>query len=848
MTTNIEGLNYDSKLSVDDLTFQADTVERELLDRLRLTMGADALAEPLAGIVDAIDPRNLTEDETSRPLIVYPSGNNPLQVNISVGTAVTPNGSIVRNLTLIEDFDLARTNPNDINIVFIENDIIDSPPIRKTRFNTSQPTRRTQSTDKIRVALLNDFNNAVTFSPVRLGNLIVIAVVTVIETTTGSELQFDYTASSWSFNRPWFSAVDTAHRTKIGSGTPSDTNIHGLSFGDLVSGSLTIFDQMLQTGGVLARDDDLKGSPGTLCVESIGPARILTDTGGGITANSRFGGVGARYIVLSRYPVVIHAFYQTSHKGRAIAWDHIKGTRIIVLPTPETFTEDATIRYNEVFALEPPAQILSNTLTFTQPETVKDELITTGGVQLTELVNPSIDLDGSGPYPKSYTLYAKADGTILRSPEPIQTPFKLEDIGTVITPITATYFGLSKILIGLADATAISSMTITLRLTGRDESNNPLTEDVTFSGTSWVMPSIPGTETPAQFVTTTNLFASLTEFQVITRTDDGPDSLVQFWAELETEVTPELNRLARAATVLWDGLAITELKDVRDIHKNIPPSDNRFLGAADITGTGGTAPSLTKVEDFRCPQLRDSTTGSQVAIPATFDINVADYTLIQAGDSILFPTGKTIVAIVAGLPTRAIGEYLASGSNTDTRDDMVLTINDVTFDSGFTAVGNTTITNQVNCSANTLGAQGNGPVSEPIEGDITAITLSGDAVGGIDQFGETFTTRFEDCITTTIPSAGTYDVSGIRGRYLSVPLPVASKLSIRFILHGVPPPQAGITQLRARVATGGSEVWLPWEVIADDGTIYTITKAAVITKVQIEIFGKCCGFSMYEMP
>ena len=123
MTTNTEGLNYDSKLSVDDLSYAADAVERELLDRLRVVMGADGLPSPLAGVVDTVDPRNLTEDEISRPLIVYPSANNPLQVNISVGTAVTPNGSIVRNTNLIEDFDLARTNANDINVVFIENDM-----------------------------------------------------------------------------------------------------------------------------------------------------------------------------------------------------------------------------------------------------------------------------------------------------------------------------------------------------------------------------------------------------------------------------------------------------------------------------------------------------------------------------------------------------------------------------------------------------------------------------------------------------------------------------------------------------------------------------------------------------
>lgn len=846
MATNIEGLNYDSNLSVDDLSFSSDVVERELLDRLRLTMGADALAQPLAGIVDAIDPRNLTSDETSRPLIVYPSANNPLQVNISVGTAVTPNGAIVRNTTLIEDFNLARTTANDINIVFIENDIIDSEPIRITRYNTSQPTRRTQATDKIRTVLLSDFISATVFPPERLGNLIVLAVVTVVETTTGTEIQIDYTSASYTFNRPWFSAVDIFHRTKIGSGTPSDTNPHGTTFGDLVTGSLTIFDQMLQTGGVLSRDDELKGSPGTFCLETITPSRILTDTGGNITAAGRYGGVGARYIVLARFPVSIRAFYESTHKGRAIAWEHIPGTRIVILPIVENFTVDAVIQYNEVFALEPPAAIVSNVLTFNQPDATKNEIIISGGLQLTSLVDPNIDFDGSGRFPQNFTVYANSDGTLLRSPQPIQTSLLLEDLGTAVTPITSTFFGPAKLKIGLADANPVSTMVVTLRLTGRDVSNNSLTEDITFVGTSWVMPTIPGIENSNQFIKTTNTFASLTEIQVITRTDDGPNSVIQIWADLETETTVDLNRLARAATVLWDGMALSDLKDARDIHKNIPQPENRYFGAAQLTGTGGTAPSLIAVEDFKCPTYRDSTKGSQAAVPATFDINIADYSLIQAGDSILFPTGKTLVAIVSGSPTRAIGEYLASTSNTATRDDMVLTINDGTFDSGFTAIGNTTITNQVNCTANTLGAQGNGPVSEPVQGDLTAITLSGNAVGGIDQFGESFDSRYDDCINTILPAGGTYDVSSIRGRYLSVPIPIDSKLSVRVIVHGVKPPQSNV-QLRARVATGASEVWLPWEVISGDGSVFDITKAAVITKIQIEIFGYACGFSMYEL-
>jgi len=847
MTKNIEGLNYDSKLSVDDLSFQGDTVERELLDRTRIVFGAESLTVPRFGVIDAVDPRTVTESEITRSLIVYTSTTNALQINIAPGTAVTPNGAIVRNPALLENLDLAQTNANDINIVFIENTIVDGGPIRKTRFNTDQATRRLLDDTVIRVALLANFNNATTFPPIRLANIVVLAVVVVVSTTSGNEIQIDYTNLTYDFNRPWYSPVDIEHRMMIGAGTPTSSNIHGITFGDLVSGSLTIFDQMLQTGGVLARDDALKGIPGTTCVETITAARILTDTAGTVTAKGRFGGAGATYIVLSKYPVHISAFYQSSHKGRAIAWEHIPGTRIVILPAPETFTVDSIVKYNEVFALEPPSQVVSNNITFGQPQSITSELIITGGQQLTTMVDPSIDFDGSGSFPVVYTVYAKADGTLLRAPQPIQTSIVLEDIGITATTITANFTGPAKLRIGLANANAGSTMSITIQLTGTDDGGNVIIEDITFSGTTWVQPTIPGSESASQFVYTTNLYLTLTEIQVINRTADGPGSLVQFWSEIETETTLVANRMARAALVYWDGMAISKIMDARDIHKNIPPPVNRFEAGASFAGTGGTLPSLIATDDFVCPQLRDSTDDSQVAIAATFTITVNDYTTIQAGDSILFPTAKTIVAIVAGAPTRSIGEYLAGTSTLATRDDMVLTINDVTFDSGFTALGNITLPGELTCSANTLGARGNGPVSEPIEGDISAISISGDAVGGIDAFGESFNTRFNDCIDTSLPSIGTYDVTAIRGRYLSVPVPIDSKLSVRVILHGVPAPQTNI-QVRARYALGSSEVWVPWEVLTGDGTVFTTTQASVITKIQFEFFGKVCGFSLYEMP
>jgi hypothetical protein len=424
----------------------------------------------------------------------------------------------------------------------------------------------------------------------------------------------------------------------------------------------------------------------------------------------------------------------------------------------------------------------------------------------------------------------------------------LDDIGLVLYPLSASIYGPAKISVGLAGATPVTSMAITVRLFGKDVDNNSLQEDIVFSGSTWVSVSLPGVENSNQYILSSNVYRVLTNIQVMNRSNDGPNAKIQLWAELETSTTLALNKLARIASVAWDGLAIAELKDRRQITQNVPQPLSRYQGAAELVGLGGTAPSLVYCDDFAMPKLRDTTTGYQTATAATFSITVNDYTRIQAGDQVSFPTGKIITAIVSGSPTRAIGQYLAASSNVDTRNDIILTVNDGTFNSGFAAVADTGDPDVVICSAiNTLGARGNGPVSEPVEGDPSALLISGDAIGGIDAFGECFMAKHQDYIDTVLPSPSVYDVTSYRYRFLSVPLAIDNVLVVNVLVHGIPSPQTNI-QLRVRVAIDSSEVWQPWEVITGNGASFTITKASVITKLQLELFGRASGFSVYEVP
>lgn len=842
MASNLPGLNYNSKLSIDDLSYYQQSVEKEILNRTTLVLGGDSLSTPRYGIVDIINPRNLISSETTRPLAVYQSAQSTTRVNIAPGSVVTPNGCLVKNEVAVENFELARTLADDTLVVFLENEIINTDPVRITIYNAAQPVRLAQSSDVVRSALLTDYNNPVLFPPTRIANIVVICVVRVVNTITGLELQYDYSSASYSFNRPWYSPVDVEHRSQVGSGTATDKNPHGTSFNDLTSGPLTLYNQVLPFGMLQCRDSEAKGLPGALCTETIEASRVLTDISGVLTQRSRFGGPGAKYVVITRYPAAVANMHLVSHKGRSIAFDWIPGTRIVVIPAAETISSTASFYYTEVEALSPPLAILSNNLVFSQPNS-STEVVYSGGVSFSELANNTIDFDGTGPVPRNFKLFVRSNGTLLRSPELVQSTVLLDSIGTSLFPISSSYFGPARISIGLADANTVSSMAVTLRVYGKDTSGTAISEDLVFSGSNWTNVVLPGVETENQSRKTTKTFASVQNIQVISRSNDGPGSKIVMFAELETGTTPALNELAQVASLTWDGLAVGNLLDARKIVRNIPETRPRF--GIDFIGTGGTNLSTVCAEDLADPRLMERTPGTQTATNAKFSIFIDDYAFIVAGDTILFPNGTLLTAITAGVPNRTLGQFLADVSNADTRTDMIATINDPGLSSGVVAT-TTTDSTEVFCTVSISGARGNGPVTKPLAANPGAISISaGGAVGGIDAYGETYLPHQQDYIDTALPSVLAYDVSGYRGRYLSRGIPIGNKQRITVYVHGTEAPHTNV-QLRARVSTGSGTEWLPWEVISGNGRYFTFTKSSPITKVQLELFGKLQGYTLFE--
>lgn len=826
---NLPGINYDTKLDTDDLKIQANEVEAQLLSRTRLSMGEGAVSDLAYGIVDNINPQDLVGTDTGRPLLVRPSDVNSLRIDISAGTAVCPNGSIVVLGADITNYELARSNDDDINIVYLENEIIPDGDYRVSRYNTSAQVRRVQSPNKLRVTLLSDYNNQSLFPNDRKKNIVVIAVIRV---ASGS-LIIDYTSNEYSFNRPWFSILDSQHRAQIGSGAVTERNPHGLTFNDLSTGSIPFYYQVESTGLVLAKDKDLKGKPGYACVEKIDSTRIQTDSTGNLTSLSRFGGIGARYIELANYPISVSSFHLEDHKSRSIAFDHIKGTRYIVLPASDVFTESALIYYNRVSAMEIPSFVNGNKIEFTQPDP-DNEVLISGGLSFPSVANNVMDFEGSGPVAREYQVFLSPSGDLLKFPQIIQNTLLMDSIGPDYITVSATQFGPSQISVALIDAVPSANMKVTIRIFGTNAQDASITEDIVFDS-EWVSSALPANENLDNLRKTDTIFNSVTGFQIIERNLDGAASKFVIFAELESGVATSLNSLCKLADVSWDGLSIGEVKDSRKILPFLPGGYNhRYKAVADIYQS-----NLVLSEDYSTPQFVEVIPGYEEATSAstylTFSANVS------AGDTVQLSDTRTIVAVNTS-PNRILGEFQIGVDEVETRNDAVLTINNGSFNSGYTATADGT--NRIKLVANTTGARGNSDITI-ITTISQAITKDGNVSGGYDGFGEVVVPHHSTDLSSPIPSPSLYEVYNLRGRYLSRAIPIDNKMTLVAFIHGLGLPYPANIQVRTRVSYGSLE-WQPWEIQTSLNQRFELSFTSAITKIQIEIFGRCGGFSLYE--
>ncbi len=865
---SLGGLNYDAKLAAEDYRSNRNLIEKEILTRFLLQSGATANANPAIGIVDVINPSQISPTEVSRPFLVQVSPVNPLRVDVTAGIAVTLTGAVIESPALAT-FELSRTQAGDINVLFLENEII---PAGEQRLNDYQEVlypQEVQNPNMMKSALLQDFQNTALFPALRLENVVVVAVIAVVAAQDNTlELQIDMSKVVYGFNRPWFSVRDAEHRSHVGTGQITETNPHGTSYNDLtVAGSVGLFQGLLETGMVVSRDRQINKMTGSFfCTEQIPTTRIKTDTLGTMTRGSIYGGTGAKYVELLSFPVRLGSVYQTAHKSNSIAAELVPGSNVLVLGPSEPLDEAMTVEYNEARALMPSVNVSSNVLQVGQPD--EGEVIVVDGKTVDVMPDNTIDMDGTGPYPRKYRVFMLGDRSLTVFPQVLTQSIRLDAIGTSLQTPMFEMKAPARLGLGLTRATSVSGMVLEIQFVGLDEGGAQVSETVRIANADgYADETLPSTnyDSPQQIYYTDTVFGRLDTFQVVARVSDGPLSEIQVWAEIEPGTATTANDLPAAVSISWNGQGIQKLEDIRLVSKGYFKPDHiatTALGALALDSARLLSQLLSSTlisgqsthimtEDFEDLRYFDTVKGLTAPIAASGKIVIGNNALIQANDQITINTGKTLVA-TSGVANAAVGQFQINGDLAVTRQNMLDAINNTTFNSGVT--GQFFGSNQISLTFNQPGVAGNSVNVIATLADSGSIQVEGFS-GGYGSVSECYMDRNRIGLhSTRIPQDSDLNAYGYqfrnryRSRALSTPSGSYSKVSI--VLHGQDVAFGRSVRVRGSAVARPDE-WLAWQIatVAVPGVenVFIVQLPVACHKIQIELYGKARACSVFRL-
>lgn len=619
----LPGLNYGTPLTIDDLSYLESIYTEEFRNRTLAVLGNYRTAGAAFGILAAADPANAAA--TTDPLYVARDANDEMTVNVYPGVCFSESGMRIELTATATQVEMARATIGAQNVLYVEHVVVsDSDTTTKTRYNTNE-ARRTRIADEtsadplaqtvLQVASLADWQDNATFPPDRRADIVMLAVVTVVaaDNVAGKRVDVDLGRTNFSANRPWFSPVDMAHRSFVGTGS-TDTP-HNLGLNDLSQGDLSLYDQLLNYGMVIGRDRDVPGVPGSLCFETVTPARVKTDTTGTVT-----GTLSQRYVELTRYPVRLVGAYSLPNPLNEICVRLMPRSNILLVHHDDVVPASGMrLLYTTVSAGEPlPNSLINDELHVRQPTTAY-ELVVSGGrghtiIQprfLDQFTNERARISlGTAPgIPKQYRVHVDADGALLATPQHIMCATKLDDLGTAVFQFETEMLGAARLRVGLQSVDLNAATNVQLRLTGTDSTGNTITEDVTFTFTNYSSPVIGECqENYRNYQVTSNVFTEAVSVQVLDRTADGPNTAVCIMADLDPMQTEALRDVCPVADVMWDGARICRVQDARPISSRLEvPSRTTpvqlvaqgLMAVVSATNTTATAELLS--DDLRDP-------------------------------------------------------------------------------------------------------------------------------------------------------------------------------------------------------------------------------------------------------
>ena len=580
----LPGLNYETPVTITDLGYLESVYTDEFVRRQLATAGSYLSDGPEFGILSDIDPVNAS---TSNPFFIEKNATDGMKIDVQPGIALAENGMLIILNAAIAALEMVNQEIGQQNVVFVEYlTVQDEDTIVKTRFNTSEARRLVRSVDNstdpseprtLQVVSIEDWNNNVLFPPDRRKNVVPIALVTIVSKTTSpfKEVNVDLSRTSLTANRPWFSAVDIAHRSQKGTGSSSVP--HNLGLNDLAQGDMTLYDQLLNHGMVIGRDQDMPGSPGGLCFEIVTPSRVITDTTGDVT-----GTVSQKYVELVRYPIRLLGAYSISNQANDIAVELLPHTNILIVHPNEAIpSQGFRVQYTTVDAGEPLTDSLINDEIHFRQAISARELIISGGKGYTE-VNPKftdtfnnvrgkISLGTAAAIPKRYRVLLDGDGQLLFTPQHILCATKLDDIGlnTVFT-FTTPLLGAARLRVGIFNATLSVPTSVVFRLTGTDQQGQTIFEDLTFNFANYQLPVVGNCEENSlNFQITGAVFSSATSLQILSRVSDGPNTAVCVYGDLDPMQTDAIRDACALVEVMWNGEGVCRIRDIRPVSSRL---------------------------------------------------------------------------------------------------------------------------------------------------------------------------------------------------------------------------------------------------------------------------------------
>lgn len=867
----ISRLNYDAVLGTEDYTTQQQVLENEIITRFMLGSGFPNQTAQF-GIVDAANPSAVTSTETGRPLFVSVSTLNSLAVSVNSGYAIAPNGSIVQIASFQQTVILAATPQTGTSYVVIAQAAINTAA-GTTQLNDYQINLSSQQTVFAQITVIPYVAG---WQPAT--NQIVLAVVAVLSSGSSQSLQIDQTQNTYSFNRPWYSTVDTQHRSHIGSGTVTPTNPHATSINDLtIPGTVGVFQGLTGEGMIVSRSrlrNKMLGA--VLCNQQV---VVLQDSTGTITAGSPYSAPFVFYAYLPSFPLRLGSVYTTSTPADALSAEVIPGTNMLVFGPNEDLALGQTInvQYTSCSALLPPTTVTTNTLAFQQPET--GEVIVAGGFTYPSVADPNISLEGSGPFARAYYVYLMPSGVLETFPE-ILVPAQ-----SALTSILGTYTPVNpaRISVGITNTTGSPNLNVVVTITGTvvsETGDTPgnVTETLTFTPANGYIDQIVPSSTydlPGQILITQNVFSTVTTISC-TASNAGTGPQIQVWAEVEPGTTPEMNDATAVAKVYWNGTGVPltpqkSLEDIRVIRAGWQEERSYLYAAGEaeldsilmlnatknsVTGLANTSVKLF-TEDFEDLKFFDSLRGFADPL-ATGTLTLASSIAVVAGDTVQLTPTISLLA-VPNAPTAPgqfnVGSTLAPLGVTQIASNMATAINDPSLASLISATilpSNLLVLNLV--------------LQSPIVSSSVPVTMSATVANAgsivpsgftfaFDGYGECYMDRGAQGLNSPLipldANLNPYQFSyrrRYRSRSISMPAAIGAQTHMMIEIHGQNKSFTDSVRIRGSLNSTPT-AWGAWQIASvvpmSTKGLYQVTFGQAVHKIQVEYYGRARGLSVY---